>query len=342
MNLNSKRTFIIAEAGVNHNGILDNAIKLIDLAYSAGVDAIKFQNYRTEELSQRELLKESYQAEGDNDKETQYEMLKRFELDKEFTVNLMNYAEEKGIMFMSTPYDRESVDLLLDLGLDILKIGSGEITDLPFLDYVASKNIPLIISTGASTLKEVDEAVNIIIKHHSDLTLLHCTSSYPAPMKEVNLRAMLTIKDKFNLVVGYSDHTLGSEVPIAAVAMGAKIIEKHITLDKNMPGPDHKASLNEDELTYMVQCIRNLEEAMGDGIKKPTSSEQETISMGRRSIVTQCFIPKGEVITASMLGSKRPGTGLPPANIVKILGKCAKKDIKKDCLMKFEYIRSCV
>ena len=331
-----KETFIIAEAGVNHNGIFNNAIKLVDMAKSAGADAIKFQNYKTEELTQYDLLKETYQTEGNNDKETQYEMLKRFELDKESTIKLMNYAKDQDIMFISTPYDRASVNLLVDLKVPIIKIGSGEITDLPFVNYISSKQIPIILSTGASTIKEVEKATNEVYRYHSNLTLLHCTSSYPAPIEEVNLKAMLTLKDSFKCAVGYSDHTLGVEVSIAAVALGAKVIERHITLDKGMLGPDHQASLDLEEFSYLVQCIRNIEKAMGDGIKKSTHSEQETISMGRRSIVTRCFIPKGTAVTEAMLGSKRPGTGLPTENLDKIFGKYTKYDIEADSLVKLE------
>jgi N-acetylneuraminate synthase len=328
-----EEVFIIAEAGVNHNGHLKNAFKLIDLASNAGANAIKFQNYKTEELIQSGLSKETYQIENDDDSETQYEMLKRFELDQESTKKLLDYAKEKKIMFMSTPYDKASVDLLLNLKLSILKIGSGEITDLPFLNYVASKHLPIILSTGASTLDEVKDAVDTIYVHHTDLILLHCTSSYPALMRDVNLKAMISLKKEFDCRVGYSDHTLDNTVSIAAVAMGGEVIERHITLDKSMDGPDHKASLNEGEFTALVKSIRDLEKALGDGIKKPVDSELETRSMGRRSIVTRKPIRKGEIITASMLSTKRPGTGMLPSKMLKVIGKRAAQILNEDHLL---------
>jgi N,N'-diacetyllegionaminate synthase len=325
--------FIIAEAGVNHNGNLDNAFKLIDLASRAGANAIKFQNYKTEELIQSGLTKETYQIEGDSDSETQFEMLKRFELDRESTRKLMDYADEKKIMFMSTPYDKDSVDLLVNLDLKVLKIGSGEITDLPFLKYVASKKLFVILSTGASTMNEVQDAVDTIYSYHKNLILLHCTSSYPALMRDVNLKAMLSLQKGFDCHIGYSDHTLDNTVSIAAVAMGAKVIERHITLDKNMDGPDHKASLNEREFTTLVNSIRDLEVAFGDGIKRPTDSELETRAMGRRSIVTRISISKGEVITESMLSTKRPGTGMLPYKMFEIIGKRTTQALKEDYLI---------
>lgn len=328
------KTFIIAEIGVNHNGNIDNAIRLIDQAVLAGADAVKFQHYKTEKIIQKDLRKESYQVKDKSDSETQYEMLKKYELGRDATIQLIEHASNKNIMFISTPYDTESVDLLVELDISAIKIGSGEITDIQFLGYVASKNIPIILSTGASTLDEVKAAVNCIYKHNRELILLHCTSCYPTAMQDVNLNAMKTLMDEFNCQIGYSDHTLGITISIAAVAMGAKVIERHITLDKNMDGPDHKASLDGEEFKKMITAIRDLEDALGSHVKQPVISEKETINLGRRSIHTTMEIKKGDTFFANMLINKRPGTGISPGKIDEIIGMHAAHDIDVDCILR--------
>ena len=325
-----KSVFIIAEAGVNHNGDPDLAMELIDAAARSGADAVKFQHYKTEQIVQWGLRKETYQLESKADTETQFDMLKRFELDRDATVKLVDYARKKGITFLSTPFDRDSVDLLMEFNVPVIKIGSGEISDLPFLGYVASKKKPMIVSTGASTLSETKEAVQCIYKYHKELTLLHCTSCYPAAMQDVNLNSMKTLMDEFDCPIGYSDHTLGITVSIAAVALGAKVIERHITLDKNMKGPDHKASLDGSELKMMVTAIRDLEVAMGNYEKQPVANEHEVISLGRRCIHANAKIMQGEIISAKMLTTTRPGTGISPSMMQDVIGKRAARNLEED------------
>lgn len=328
LNLIQNRCFIIAEAGVNHNGDINIAKKLVDKAKEAGVDAIKFQTFRAENLVTKEAPKAEYQKETTGDG-SQFEMLKKLELSLEDHITLKRYCEEKGIMFISTPFDFESVDLLEKTGVSLYKVSSGDLTNLPLLSYIANKNKPIILSTGMANLGEVEEAVETISKAGNDRTiLLHCTSNYPTAYEDVNLRAMLTMKEAFKLPVGYSDHTIGIEIPIAAVALGAKVIEKHFTLDRNMKGPDHRASIEPDELKIMVRSIRNIELAMGDGIKRCNKSEENIRKVARKSIVAGRDISKDEVITINNISFKRPEFGLKPKYVDLVVGKKARRNIK--------------
>lgn len=339
LNLIQNRCFIIAEAGVNHNGDINIAKKLVDKAKEAGVDAIKFQTFRAENLVTKEAPKAEYQKETTGDG-SQFEMLKKLELSLEDHIILKKYCEEKGIMFISTPFDYESVDLLEKTDVLLYKVSSGDLTNLPLLSYIANKNKPIILSTGMANLGEVEEAVETISKAGNDRTiLLHCTSNYPTAYEEVNLRAMLTMKEAFKLPVGYSDHTIGIEIPIAAVALGAKVIEKHFTLDRNMKGPDHRASIEPDELKIMVRSIRNIELAMGDGIKRCNKSEENTKSVARKSIVANRNINKDEIITINDVSFKRPEQGLKPKYIDLIIGKKARRNIYRDEFITFEDIK---
>lgn len=337
---NLDKVFIIAEVGVNHNGDMEMAFKLIDIAVESGADAVKFQNFKAEYLVKRTLPQETYQKINYRTDESQFEMLKKYELTKEDTINLKKYAEQRGIEFISTPYDKYSTDLLEGLEVDIYKIGSGEITDIPFLEHVARKNKTVILSTGASTMDEVEKAVLVITKVNKDLILLHCTSCYPTKLEDVNLNAMKTLMKTFDYPIGLSDHTTGINVSIAAVAMGAKVIERHFTLDKNLPGPDHKASLEPKQLKDMVKAIREVEIAFGSYEKKPCSAEAETIRMGRRSILTKTKIKKGQIITEDMLITKRPATGITPKKFPEIVGKKAKHDLEEDYILSFDDIEA--
>lgn len=325
--------FIIAEAGVNHNGDIKLAKKLIDVAKETGADAVKFQSFKAESVVVKDAQKAGYQKETTGEG-SQYEMIKSLELSKEEFGELAEYARKKDIMFLSSPFDKESVDLLHELDVPAFKIGSGEITNFPLLRYVAKKGKPIILSTGMSTLGEVEEALNVIRSEGvKDIILLHCVSNYPAKIEEVNLRAMQTLKCAFKLPVGFSDHTLGITVPIAAVALGACVIEKHFTLNRNLPGPDHKASLEPNELKEMIKAIMDVEKALGDGIKQPTADEEEIKKVARRSIVAKVDIPEGVIIMKDMLDIKRPGIGIEPEHIERIIGKRAKVNIKKDKLI---------
>lgn len=327
-------TFIIAEAGVNHNGNIDLAKKMIDIASEYNVDAIKFQTFKTENLVSKNAQKAKYQKHTTDQNESQFDMIKKLELDIKTHKELIEYCKYKNIMFLSTPFDLESIDLLNDLGLEIFKIPSGEITNLPYLERIGKLKKKVILSTGMSTLDEIENALNILRENGTkDITVLHCNTEYPTPMEDVNLNAMNTIKEKLGVEVGYSDHTLGIEVPIAAVSMGAKVIEKHFTLDKNMEGPDHKASLEPNELKQMVECIRNIEKAMGDGIKKPSKSEMKNIDIVRKSIVAIKRIKKGEIFTEENIYIKRPGNGISPMKWYKVLGTVATRDYNEDDLI---------
>lgn len=329
-NLLDGACFIIAEAGVNHNGDLDLAKKLVDAAVAAGVDAIKFQTFKAEELVTRAAPKANYQK-ATTGEGNQYAMLKQLELSLEDHIILKNYCQEQGIIFLSTPFDFASADLLERLDLPFYKISSGDITNLPFLEYIAKKNRPVLLSTGMSNLGEVEAAVETMLgTGNQDLILLHCTSNYPTVFTDVNLRAMLTLQEAFKLPVGYSDHTLGIEVPIAAVALGARVIEKHFTLDRTMPGPDHRASLEPHELKAMVEKIRNVEKALGNGIKRCARGEEKNKLVSRKSIVAARDIQQGEVITREMVQFKRPASGLAPGEINLVLGKKAKRGLEKD------------
>lgn len=328
---------IIAEAGVNHNGKMELAYRLIDEAKKAGVDVIKFQNFKTEKMCKADLAKEEYQQQADKTEESQYQMLKRLELSEEDTVRLKEYTEAAGLGFMSTPYDYESVDFLDRIDLETFKIGSGEITDLPFLRYVAGKKRAIILSTGASTMEEIRQAVETIrAVSDAPLSLLHCTSAYPTPPEHVNLKAMLTLEKEFGLPTGFSDHTRGITADVAAVALGARIVEKHFTLDKDLPGPDHKASLDPEELRAMVAAVRECEAMLGSPEKAPTPVEQETIKMGRRSILSARPIAEGQAVSAEDLIIKRPGTGIPPSMFDQIVGSIALHDIPADTVLQLD------
>lgn len=331
--------FIIAEAGVNHNGDVELAKKLIDTAKKTGASAVKFQTFKTEKIVTPYAEKAEYQKKMTAKEESQYEMIKKLELtDNEFR-KLANYAKKKDMIFLSSPFDKESVDLLDLMGVPAFKIPSGEITNIPFLEYVAGKGTPIILSTGMATLGEVEKAVQIIRQHVPDIILLHCVSNYPAPIEHANLRAIETLKCAFKVPVGFSDHTIGITAPIAAVALGACVIEKHFTLDKTLPGPDHTASLEPDEIAAMVQGIRDVEKALGNGIKKPTPQENEIKKVVRKSIVAAVDIPEGTRITYDMLAVKRPGIGIEPMYLDIIIGKTAAQTIKSGQLLKIEWLR---
>ena len=328
--------FIIAEAGVNHNGSVDLAKKLIDVASISGADAVKFQTFKAKNLVVENTKKADYQKQTTDASESQFDMIKKLELDAETHKGLIAYCQEKNIMFLSTPFDHESIDLLCDLGLKIFKVPSGEITNLTYLRYVGSLNKRVILSTGMSNLEEVGDALNILINagtSKDNITVLHANTMYPTPMEDVNLNAMLTIQKEFGVAVGYSDHTLGIEVDIAAVAMGASCIEKHFTLDKTMDGPDHKASLEPKELKEMVVAIRNIEKALGSFKKKPSPSETVNIEIARKSIVASQSIKKGEKLSSKNITTKRPGAGLNPMKWDEILHKVASKDYQMDDLI---------
>jgi len=335
-----KGVFIIAEAGVNHNGNLEIAKRLVDVAVEAGADAIKFQTFVPEELVTREAGRAAYQEINmPGREETQLEMIRRLVLGYEQFYELKAYCDGAGIIFLSTPFDYHSADLLDALGVPIFKIASGELVNHPFLRYVAAKKKPLLLSTGMATLGEVEEALEVIEQAGGkEVTLLHCTTNYPAAYEEVNLRAMLTLQQAFNLPVGYSDHTQGIEVAVAAVALGACVIEKHFTLDRSMEGPDHKTSLEPAELAAMVRAIRNVEKAMGDGRKRPTNSEKEIMKVVRRSLVASRDIKAGEIITEDMLKIKRPGTGIPPKMWDVVIGRRARVDIPADTVLTWDMV----
>jgi N,N'-diacetyllegionaminate synthase len=331
------KTFIIAEAGVNHNGSIDLAKQMIDVALEAGVDAVKFQTFKTENLVSKNAPKADYQKLVTGSSESQFEMIKKLELDETAHKILFAYCREKSIQFLSSPFDLDSIDLLNELGLDIFKIPSGEITNLPYLRKIGALKNETILSTGMADLGEIGDALNVITGAGTaleNITILHCNTEYPTPVEDVNLKAMLTIKAAFPGVnIGYSDHTLGIEIPIAAVAMGATIIEKHFTIDKNMEGSDHKASLEPEELKAMVKAVRNIEKALGKGIKKPSPSELKNKPIVRKSIVAARDISKGEAFTKKNLTIKRPGTGISPMRWDEIVGKTSTKDYHEDDLI---------
>jgi len=330
------RTFIIAEAGVNHNGSLELAKKLIDVAVEAGADAVKFQTFKADKLVSRSAQKAEYQKQTTSKDESQYDMIKKLELDEHAHRELIRCCNEKQIMFLSTPFDHDSIELLNDLGMPIFKIPSGEITNLPYLRHVGRLGKEVILSTGMSDLSEIEDALDVLRQAgvpKDRITVLHATTEYPCPIDEVNLHAMQTIQNAFNVKVGYSDHTLGIEVPIAAVAMGACVIEKHFTLDRNMDGPDHKASLEPQELKAMVTAIRRVSQAMGDGIKKHSKSETKNIAIARKSIVAARQIKAGEIFSEDNITIKRPGNGINPMRWDEVLGQVAQKGYEKDDLI---------
>jgi N,N'-diacetyllegionaminate synthase len=325
--------FIIAEAGVNHNGSIELAFQLVDAAVEAGADAVKFQTFKSENLVLKNTQKAEYQKKTTNSTESQFEMLKKLELSFDTFKKISNYCDDKGIAFLSTPFDHSSIDLLKQLGLEIFKIPSGEITNLPYLRHIGSLAKKVILSTGMSTLKEVGDALNILVDSgmkKENISVLHANTMYPTPMEDVNLNVLQTIRKEFDVAVGYSDHTLGMEVDIAAVAIGATIIEKHLTLDKAMNGPDHKASLEPKELKAMVSAIRNIEKAMGSSVKIVTPSEQINKNIVRKSIIAKCIIKKGERFTEDNLTVKRPGTGISPMKWDKVIGTVAITDYQVD------------
>ncbi|MCF6154435.1 MAG: N-acetylneuraminate synthase [Candidatus Brocadia sp.] len=325
--------FIIAEAGVNHNGDLGTALKLVDVAASADADAVKFQTFKAEKLASGFALKAKYQRKSTNSDGSQRDMLKSLELDYHAHKELIAYCNEKGILFLSTPFDLDSVSLLHKLGLHIFKIPSGEITNLPYLRKIGNLKKNVIMSTGMADLGEIEDALDTLIEAgtpRNNIKILHCNTEYPTPYEDVNLHAMLTIRDAFKVDVGYSDHTPGIDIPIAAVALGASVIEKHFTLDKNMEGPDHKASLEPRELANMVKAIRNVEKALGSGIKKVSPSEANNKTIGRKSIVASKDIKKGEIFTRHNITAKRPGNGLSPMEWYRVIGRMATRNFSQD------------
>ena len=328
--------FIIAEAGVNHNGSIELAKKLIDVASEAGADAVKFQTFKTENLVSKNAQKADYQKETTDSHESQFDMIKKLELDIDTHKELISYCNSKNIMFLSTPFDLDSIDLLNNLGLEIFKIPSGEITNLPYLQKIGKLNKKIVLSTGMADIGEIEDALDILINEGTikeNITVLHANTMYPTPLEDVNLKAMVTIGNTFDVAFGYSDHTLGIEVDIAAVAMGAVCIEKHFTLDKTMEGPDHKASLEPDELISMVKGIRNIELALGSSVKKPSPSEKPNIKIARKSIVANKNIQKGEIFTEENLAIKRPGNGISPMRWDEVIRSVALKDYKIDDLI---------
>jgi len=333
-----KRVIIIAEAGVNHNGDINKAMQLIDKAVEASVDYIKFQTFKTELCISKNAVKADYQIENtQNSSESQLEMVKKLELSFDQFIELEKYCQQKGIKFLSTGFDTDSLDFLAGLGVKIAKIPSGEITNLPYLRQVASLFPEVILSTGMATITEIKDAVKVLTDNgvsKDKITVLHCNTEYPTPMEDVNLKAMLHIQRELGLPIGYSDHTLGIEVPIAAVALGATVIEKHFTLDKTLSGPDHKASLEPDELKAMVSAIRNIEKAIGgSGLKEVSKSEEKNKPIARKSIVAATDIKKGDIFTPENLTVKRPGSGISPMQWDEVIGKEAKRDFQEDELI---------
>jgi N,N'-diacetyllegionaminate synthase len=327
---------IIAEAGVNHNGDMALARQLIDVAAAAGADMVKFQTFSADRLVTRGANKAEYQNRSTDPAESQHAMIQRLELDRAMHDELIAYSRLKGIAFFSTGFDIESLELLAELGMDRFKVPSGEITNLPYLRHMGSYGKPVILSTGMATLGDIEAALDVLVDSgvpRDAITILHCNTEYPTPMSDVNLRAMVSMRDAFGVSVGYSDHTLGIEVPIAAVALGASVIEKHFTLDRNLPGPDHKASLEPHELAAMVAAIRNIESALGDGIKRPTASELRNKPVARKSLVAARPIKAGETFSAECVSVKRPGTGLSPMQWDSVMGRVARRDFAADELI---------
>ncbi len=335
--MNSRsNTLIIAEAGVNHNGDIQKAYELIDVAVDAGVDIIKFQTFSADKLVTRSAKKAEYQEKNATEFKSQYDMLKALELSKDSFLQLKERCKSKRLEFLTTGFDISDLEFISTMGQSRYKIPSGEITSLPYLRYVGKKKYPIILSTGMSTMDEIGDAIEILQSSGTELkkiTVLHCNSEYPTPMEDVNLKAMITIKKKFGVEVGYSDHTLGIEIPIAAVALGATVIEKHFTLDRKLPGPDHRASLEPNELNAMVKAIRNIEVALGDGVKHPSLSEKKNINIARKSIVAAKPIKKGDVFSSENLTIKRPGNGISPMDWDNIVGRIAKNNYLIDELI---------
>ena len=334
--MNKPSTTIIAEAGVNHNGSVATAKKMIDVAADASADLVKFQTFKAETLVTEMAEKADYQKNLAKKGESQFEMLKKLELDRFAHTELIHYCKQKDIQFLSTAFDHDSIDLLAELNIPFYKIPSGEITNLPYLRHVGRRCKPVVMSTGMATLQEVRVAMNVLLEagvKKDDVTIMHCNTEYPTRMEDVNLQAILTIRDELGVKVGYSDHTLGVEISVAAVALGATVIEKHFTLDRTLPGPDHSASLEPKELKAMVSAIRNIENAMGDGVKKPSESEKRNIPIARKSIVAKKPIIKGERFSKDNLTIKRPGTGISPMEWDDLMGNVASKDFQPDDLI---------
>ncbi len=332
--------FIIAEAGVNHNGDPNLARRLIDIAKSAGADAIKFQTFTADALVTRDAEKAGYQKATTGGRESQYDMIQDLELTHEDFRKLSDYARERGIVFLSSPFDEESADFLETLGITAYKIPSGEITNLPFLEHIAKKGRPVILSTGMADLREISEALDALRSSgQEEIILLHCVTSYPAPFESLNLRAIETLRDTFHLPVGFSDHAEGITSALIARALGACIIEKHFTLSRDLPGPDHKASLEPGELQSMVEMIHRVDGALGTGIKEPGCEELEMRRIARKSLVAMMDIPRGTMITGEMIGMKRPGTGIEPKEFTSVIGRRAARTIRKDELIGWHMIQ---
>lgn len=330
----SLSVFVIAEAGVNHNGSLMLAKRLVDVAKDSGADCVKFQTYISKNIVSKFAVKAEYQKQQTESKESQHDMLKKLELSFDEFEELNEYCKSKNIKFMSTAFDFDSIDFLASLGMNTWKIPSGDITNLPYLMKIAKLNKQVILSTGMCTMEEIRNAVSVLKENGvGDITILHCTTEYPTPFNDVNLNAMQTIRDEFGVNVGYSDHTKGIEVSIAAVALGAVVIEKHFTLDRNMEGPDHKASLEPNELKAMVDSIRNIELAFGNGIKRPVESEKKNMAVARKSIIAKTDIKAGELFTEVNLTVKRPGDGINPMKWFDVIGQVASRDFKEDELI---------
>ena len=330
---------VIAEAGVNHNGSLDLAMQLVDVAAEAGADAIKFQTFQAEKLVTADARQAEYQSRNIGKVETQAQMLKRLELPRDAYRRIMAHCRDRGIRFLSTPFDQESADFLDGEGMEVIKIPSGEVTNLPLVQHLATKRRPILLSTGMCNLSDVDACVATLEQAGvRDLAILHCVSNYPADPADTNLRAMRTMETAFGYPVGYSDHTLGNEVSFAAVALGACVIEKHFTLDRNLPGPDHKASAEPGELKQLVDGIRTIESALGNGRKVPALSESNTAAVARRSLVAARPIPAGRVIEREDLTTLRPGTGLPPNMILQIVGMTARQEIPSGTLLSLRMV----
>ena len=330
---------IIAEAGVNHNGNLEMALRLVDSAAEAGADVVKFQTFKSEQVVSPVAPKAEYQVQTTGNAESQLEMVKKLELPPEAFQLIARRCVERGITFLSSPFDYDSVDLLEELGVVAYKTGSGELTNLPFLSYIAAKGKPIILSTGMANLDEVAVAVDAVkAAGNRDLVILHCVSNYPAAASSVNLRAMKTLEEEFGVPVGYSDHTEGIAVPIAAASLGACVIEKHFTLDCNLPGPDHRASLEPSQLAAMVRAVRTVEAALGDGVKRPAAEELSTASVARRSLVAAHDLPAGTVLAESMIAIRRPGTGLPPALLRQLVGRRLRQDLPAGNLFTLEML----
>lgn len=332
-----QKTLIIAEAGVNHNGSMETAKQLIDAAANAQVDYVKFQTFKADKIVTKSAKKATYQDTNTKNSDSQFDMLKKLELSEDMHRELIEYCESKSIKFLSTAFDLESMDFLKSLGINLAKIPSGEITNLPYLKKIAKLFPKIVMSTGMADIQEIKAAYKVLIDHGAKpeaITILHCNTEYPTPMEDVNLKAMLHIKDELGTQIGYSDHTLGVEVPIAAVVLGATVIEKHFTLDRNLPGPDHAASLEPSELKAMVNAIRNIEKAVGgSGIKETSKSEAKNKAIARKSLVASKHIQRGEKLTEENITVKRPGTGISPMKYDEVLGTKANREFKEDDLI---------